>query len=62
MKDPYENIWKEITKRFDLIIKMITWIAERTLSVKDYKEFVDEFIEKHNNHDEPLDFLRKEGR
>ena len=61
MKDPYENVWKEIIKEFKLTVKMIIWIAERTLSVKDYQEFIDEFTEKHDNHDEVLDFLRKEG-
>lgn len=59
MNDPYEKVWEEIRKGFDLNIKMIKWIAERTMSVKDYKEFIDEFTEKHDNHDELLDFLRK---
>ena len=40
MTDPYEKVWEEIRKGFDLNIKMIKWIAERTLSVKDYKEFL----------------------
>ena len=65
MNDPYEKVWEEIRKGFDLNIKMVKWIAERTLSVNDYKEFVHEFTEKHDNHDnhdELLDFLRKEGR
>jgi len=62
MKDPYEKVWKEIRKGFDLNLKMIKWIAERTLSVKDYQEFIDEFTEKQNNHDEPLNILRNEGR
>ena len=62
MKDPYEKVWEEIRKGFDLNLKMIKWIAERTLSVKDYQEFIDEFTEKQNNHDEPLNILRNEGR
>ena len=62
MKDPYEKVWEEIRKGFALNIKMIKWIAERTLSVKDYQEFIDEFTEKQNNHDEPLNILRKESR
>ena len=61
MKDPYEKVWEEIRKGFNLNIEMIKWIAERTLSVKDYKEFIDEFTENHDNHDELLDFIRKEG-
>ena len=63
MKDPYEKVWEEIRKGFKLIIEMIKWIAERILSVKDYKEFIDEFAKKpEDNHDELLDFIRKEGR
>ena len=62
MKDPYEKVWEEIRKGFALNIKMIKWIAERTLSVKDYQEFIDEFTEKQNNEDEPLNILRKESR
>ena len=43
--------------------KMVLWIAERTLSAKDFKEFVDEFAKRpEDNHDELLDFLREEGR
>ncbi len=62
MKDPYEKVWEEIRKGFELTTGMIKWIAERTLSVKDYKEFVDEFAEKpEDNHDELIDFIRKES-
>ena len=62
MKDPYEKVWEEIRKGFNLNIEMIKWIAERTLSVKDYKEFIDEFAEKpEDNQNELLDFIRKEG-
>lgn len=62
MHDPYEKAWESIGKALSTQSKMILWIAERTLSVKDYKEFIDEFTEKHDNHDELLDFIRKEGR
>ena len=63
MTDPYEKVWEEIRKGFDLNIKMVKWVAERTLSVKDFKEFVDEFATKPKDDlDELLDFLRKEGR
>ena len=62
MKDTYEKVWEEIRKGFNLNIEMIKWIAERTLSVKDYKEFIDEFAEKpEDNQNELLDFIRKEG-
>ncbi len=63
MKDPYEKAWKSIEKALSTQSKMILWIAERTLSVKDYKEFYDEFTKKpENNHDELIDFIRKEDR
>lgn len=63
MKDPYKKVWESIGEALSIQIKMICWIAERTLSAKDYKEFADEFVKKpEGNHDELLDFIRKEGR
>ncbi len=63
MKDPYKIVWKSIEKALSIQSKMILWIAERTLSVKDYKDFIDEFAKKpEDNHDELLDFMHKEGR
>lgn len=63
MNDPYEKAWESIGKALSAQSKMILWIAERTLSVKDYKDFIDEFTKKtEDNHDELLDFIRKEGR
>ena len=63
MTDPYRKAWESIGKALSIQSKMALWIAERTLSAKDFKEFVDEFAEKpEDNHDELLDFLRKEGR
>ena len=49
MKDPYAEVWDEIAKAFHKQGKMINWIAERTLSLKEYREFSDEF----KRHDEP---------
>ena len=63
MNDPYKKAWESIEKALSIQSKMILWIAERTLSVKDYKDFIDEFAKKpEDNHDELLDFIRKEGR
>ena len=63
MNDPYEKAWETIGKALSKQSEMILWIAERTLSVKDYKEFIDEFTKNpKDNHDELLDFIRKEGR
>ena len=63
MKDPYEKVWEAIEKALSAQSKMVLWIAERTLSAKDFKEFIDEFKKKpKDDHDELLDFLREEGR
>ena len=56
MSDPYEKAWEAIEKALTAQSRMILWIAERTLSAKDFKEFVDEFAKKpKDNHDEMLD-------
>ena len=62
MNDPYEKAWESICKALSAQSKMVLWIAERTLSAKDFKAFVDEFAKKPDNHDELLDFIRKESR
>lgn len=62
MKDQYEEVWDAIGKALSQHAKMILWIAERTLSIKEYKEFIDTFAKKPNSHDEVIDFLRHEGR
>ena len=63
MKDPYENTWKEICNALSTYGNMILWIAERTLSVKDYKEFADTFTKKDNNNDDELiEFICREGQ
>ena len=62
MNDPYEKAWEAIGKALSVQSKMVLWIAERTLSAKNFKEFVDEFAEKpEDNHDELLDFIRKDS-
>ena len=63
MKDPYEKAWESIIKALSAQSKMVLWIAERTLSAKDFKEFVDEFAKKpKGDPDELLDSIRNEGR
>ena len=58
MKGPYEKAWESIGEALSTQSKMVLWIAERTLSAKDFKEFVDEFAKKtESNHDELLDFI-----
>ena len=63
MNDPYEKAWESIGKALSTQSKMVLWIAERTLSAKDFMEFVDEFAKNpKDNYDELLDSIRKEGR
>ena len=63
MNDPYEKTWESIGKALSTQSKMVLWIAERILSAKDFKEFVDEFSKKsEDNRDELIDFLHNEGR
>lgn len=62
MNDPYVKALEAIGKALSAQSKMVLWIAERTLSAKEFQEFIDEFAKKpKDNHDELLDFLRKEG-
>ena len=62
MKDPYEKAWNSIGKALTAHGEMVLWIAERTLSAKEFTEFVNEFAKKQDNHDEILDILREKGR
>jgi len=63
MNDPYKKAWESIGKALSTQSKMVLWIAERVLSAKDFKEFVDEFAKKpEDNHDELIDFILKKGR
>ena len=63
MTDPYKKVWGSIGEAISAQSKMILWIAERTLSAKEFQEFVDEFAKKpEDNYDELLDLMRKEGR
>lgn len=48
MKDPYEKVFEEIGKAFLKVNKMIVELAERSLTVKEFQEFVKTFDEKQN--------------
>lgn len=52
MNDPYKEVFEDIAKAFNAHRDMIDWIAKRTLSAKDYIEFVDEFTKRKGNKDE----------
>ena len=64
MKNPYKEIYDSFAKAnkemFDSIAKaivklsnMICWLAERTLSVKDFKDFIDAFPAEESKRDKP---------
>ncbi len=48
MKDPYEEVFEEIGKAFLKVNKMIVELAERSLTVKEFQEFVKTFDKKQN--------------
>ena len=48
MKDPYKEVFEEIGNAFQKINKMIFELASRSLSVKEYKEFVETVNKKEN--------------
>ena len=46
MNDPMKKIFEDIGKAFTRLSNMIIYVAERTMSAKDYIDFVNEFTEK----------------
>ena len=63
MNDPYKRFHEDIVKAISKQTKMIVWLAKRTLSVKEYMDFVNEFEEKHDNRemvDSLLDKINKD--
>lgn len=52
MDDPYKEVFEAISKTLQKLSNMIVWIAKRTLSVKEYEEFADEFSQKTDNQKE----------
>ena len=50
MSDPYrklyESLSKDINEALTKLANMIDFIAKRTMTTKDYLEFMDEFAEK----------------
>ena len=64
-KDQYEETFKSLEKIINRIFKAIGWLAERTLTVKDYKEFADEFSEPEKQKpqlDELLKMLKQKEK
>ena len=46
MEDPYKRIAEDISKAMTKVGGMICWIAQRTLTKKEFDEFVEKFAEK----------------
>lgn len=46
MKDPYLKLAEDINKTITKLANMIDFVAKRTMTTKDYLEFMDEFAEK----------------
>ena len=54
MKDPYLKLAEDINKTIIKLANMLDWIAKRTMTTKDYLEFVDEFAEKRTGQTDEL--------
>ena len=54
MSNSYEKLLNDISKNLTKLGEMIVWLAERTLSVKDYKEFADRFSEKKSDDNKKI--------
>lgn len=54
MKDPYLKLAEDINKAMTKLAKMIDFVAKRTMTTKDYLEFMDEFSEKKTGQTDEL--------
>ena len=45
MKDATEKLFEDIEKVLTKLGNMIVWIAQRTLTNKEFREFCDKFVE-----------------
>ena len=61
MTDPYQKLYESIAKVLNKLSEMILWIAVRSLSAKEYSEFIDKFSEKPDKSEIP-DFIKQKGR
>lgn len=54
MKDPYLKLAEDINKTINKLANMIDFVAKRTMTTKDYLEFMDEFAEKKTGQTDEL--------
>lgn len=59
MHDPYKNLFESISKALTKLSNMICWVAKRTLTSKEFDEFVEEFTDKTDLKNE-LDWPRED--
>ena len=52
MDDPYKEVFESFLKAIKQQTEMIVWLAERTLSVKEFKELIEKF--GHEGDDDHL--------
>lgn len=61
MDDPYKKVFDDIVKAFNKQFKMIDYLAQHTLTLKEYIEFADEFSPKTDaKKDSVSELLKKE--
>ena len=54
MKDHYLKLVEDINKTITKLANMIDFVAKRTMTTKDYLEFMDEFAEKKTGQTDEL--------
>lgn len=52
MNDPYKEFFESVSKTLKQQTDMIVWLAERTLSVKEFKELIEKFGNKNGDDDD----------
>lgn len=60
MNDPYKKFVEELSKVLAKLSNMIVYVAERTLSAKEFIEFTEEFKDKKPDYKNMGDLFRKE--
>lgn len=62
MKDPYAEVFEAIGNAIKKQTDMIVFIAEHTLTVKDYESFIEEFSQnkKDSEREQIIESVRKQ--
>lgn len=62
MNDPYKKVFDDIVKAFNKHFKMIDYLAQHTLTAKEYIEFANEFSTKTDTNKDSVAELMKEAK